>query len=59
MGQFGSSLFDAVVGVGLVLGIPAAAINHTPATIGFAVLMVVLVAGRIVIERGKARRARA
>ena len=59
MGQFGSSLFDAVVGVGLVLGVPAAAINQTTPTIVFAALMVVLLAGRIVIERGKARRARA
>jgi hypothetical protein len=54
--QFGSSLFDAVVAVGVLFCVPAAALNPSPGLIAAAVTMVGLVTARIGIERAKARR---
>lgn len=55
MRQLASSAFDAITAVGIVVFIPAAALNRTTPMIAAAVVFTVLVAGRIVIERMKLR----
>lgn len=59
MRQLASSIFDAVLAVTLLLGIPAAALHPMPATIAVAVAAVLLLGGRLVIERSHGRRGRA
>jgi hypothetical protein len=53
MGQLMSSLFDAVVGVAVVLAIPAAAFTHKPAVIVIAACALVAAITRVTIERRK------
>jgi hypothetical protein len=53
--QLFSSIFDAASAVGVVVLVPAAAINRTPLMIGLAVTAIVLVASRVMIERSKLR----
>lgn len=55
MRQLASSAFDAITAVGIVVFVPAAALNRTTPMIAAAVVFTVLVAGRIVIERMKLR----
>jgi hypothetical protein len=49
--QLFSSIFDCLVGVCVVLGIPAAVLHPTPAMITVAVTASLLLAGRLIIER--------
>lgn len=51
MRQLASSIFDCLVGVAFVLGIPAALISPRPGVIAVAVTATLLLAGRLVIER--------
>jgi hypothetical protein len=56
--QLSSSIFDCLVGITVVLAIPAALMHPRPGVIAVAVTAVVLLAGRLVIERrSQARRA--
>lgn len=50
-----SSLFDAVSAVGVVVLVPAAALNRSTPVVIAAAAFVLLVAGRIAIERAKLR----
>lgn len=56
MRQLSSSLFDAVVGVTVLLAIPAAILHPKPVVIAIAVTAVVLLAGRLVVERATQKR---
>jgi len=53
MGQLMSSLFDAVVGVAVVLAVPAAAFTHKTPVIVVAVCALVAATARVTIERRK------
>jgi hypothetical protein len=55
--QLGSSVFDALVAVLVIVGVPAAAINREPWVVAVAAAAVLLLVGRIVIERTRAKRA--
>jgi hypothetical protein len=56
MRQLGSSVFDALVAVLVIVAVPAAAINREPWLIAVAGVALALLAGRIAIERSKNRR---
>lgn len=49
--QLSSSIFDCIVGVSMLLAIPAAVLNPQPAIIAIAVAATLLLAGRLIIER--------
>jgi hypothetical protein len=49
--QLSSSIFDCVVGVAVVLMIPAALLHPQPVIIAVAAAATVLLAGRLIIER--------
>jgi hypothetical protein len=55
MPQLLSSCFDAVVGVAVVLAVPAAAFTHNTAVIAVAITAIALAVARVTIERRKAR----
>lgn len=56
--QLSSSIFDCVVGVTMLLAIPAAVLSPQPAIIAIAVAATLLLAGRLIVERRtQARRA--
>ena len=55
MRQLLSSIFDAVTAVGVIVLVPAAAINRSAPLVVAAVVAVVLLVGRIAIERSKLR----
>ena len=48
-------MFDAIVAVALVVGLPAAALHPGPVTIGVAGAAAVLLAGRVTVERMRLR----
>lgn len=49
--QLSSSIFDCVVGVAMLLAIPAAVLNPQPVIIAVAAAATLLLAGRLIIER--------
>jgi hypothetical protein len=53
--QLSSSLFDAVVGVTVLLAIPAAVLHPRPGVLAVAVIASLLLAGRVLIERSNQR----
>ena len=55
MRQLLSSVFDAVVAVGVIVCVVAAAVNRTTPMIVAAIVFLALLAARIVIERSKVR----
>jgi hypothetical protein len=56
--QLGSSLFDMLVGVTVLLAIPAAVLHPEPLVVAVAVAAVLLLAGRLITERrSQAKRA--
>jgi hypothetical protein len=57
MGQLWSSFFDAVVAVGVIVGVPMAALHPTTDILIGVGILLALLAGRITIERTKVRRA--
>lgn len=56
MRQLGSSVFDALVAVLVIVAVPAAAINRDTWLVVLAAVALALLAGRIVVERSKNRR---